>query len=115
MILCVGTSGSGKSTLLRHLQIKNGQASSSANKKAKAKRGPEDEAPKAPATVPTVGTNLVALSRPHRGGKRGGGGGGQPVTDEVVIREVGGSMAPLWNSYIEPGKTRFGLLFAIVF
>ncbi len=26
--------------------------------------------------------------------------------DVVVIREVGGSMAPLWHSYIEPGLLR---------
>ena len=105
MILCVGTSGSGKSTLLRHLQTKNAQAMSAKSKASMAAAKKNDQAAKA--TVPTVGTNLVALQRPHRGGKRGGGGGsGQPLVDEVVVREVGGSMAPLWHSYIEPGKTR---------
>jgi hypothetical protein len=30
----------------------------------------------------------------------------------VVIREVGGSMAPLWHTFIEPGKTR-ALLYVV--
>ena len=34
-------------------------------------------------------------------GKAGDG----TISEIVVIREVGGVMAPIWKSYIEPGKT----------
>lgn len=38
-------------------------------------------------TVPTVGTNLVTVTLANN--------------KSIVIREVGGSMAPIWNSYYE--------------
>ena len=30
----------------------------------------------------------------------------------MVLREVGGSMAPLWHTFVEPGKTR-ALLYVV--
>ena len=35
---------------------------------------------------------------------KGGGGGGVPE-EKAVVREVGGAMAPIWSSFVEPGKT----------
>ena len=34
-----------------------------------------------------------------------GKAGDASISEIVVIREVGGVMAPIWKSYIEPGKT----------
>ena len=36
--------------------------------------------------------------------KKGQQGDASP-SEVVIIREVGGVMAPIWSSYIEPGKT----------
>ena len=95
MILCVGLSGSGKSTLLAHLQSV-----------------PDDEkaTPSLPTPIPTVGTNLVTLTRRLRGS----GGGRDAPTEVCVVREVGGSMASLWHSYVEGHSQQIkGLLFTV--
>ena len=82
MILCVGTTGSAKSVLLRMLQTKDSSAKSVLS------------------SIPTVGTNLVQLTKTRRKKNQ------TLPPDVVTIREVGGKMAPLWHSYIEPGRTK---------
>lgn len=99
MILCVGTSGSGKSTLLQELQFKsteNALAESGTSKKNTNKPQPEPSKN----TIPTVGTNLVNLIRPRLKKNQ------TAPPDSVVVREVGGTLAPLWHTYIEPGRTK---------
>lgn len=114
MILCVGTSGSGKSVLLRHLQHKdelvnsttalNGvQASASAPPTAKTMTNGATAATTTlvnTPTFPTVGTNLVTLTKQRVKKNQ------TLAPDQVIVREVGGSMAPLWHTFVEPGKTK---------
>ena len=45
-------------------------------------------------------SNIYHISSAAKG-KAGDGS----ISEIVVIREVGGVMAPIWKSYIEPGKT----------
>lgn len=40
----------------------------------------------------------MTLSRPSAKKKSG-----SFPTESIVVREVGGAMAPLWTSYVEPG------------
>lgn len=106
MILCVGPSGSGKTVLLRYLvaheefsamvnSAKGGAANTAAvNNAGAAAFGKKNLT----ASIGTVGTNLVTLTKPKA--KKDS----NAAAESVVIREVGGSMAPLWHSYIEPGK-----------
>ena len=46
--------------------------------------------PEAPSTLPTVGTNLVTVRLSRK--------------IETTLREVGGTMAPIWNNYLK-GET----------
>ena len=112
MILCLGTVGSGKSVLLKELQLH--EAKREKTKEGKS-NGNVDNAKIASDnatanTIPTIGTNLVTLTPPgqnRKPGLSGGSGLNQETEPEcVVVREVGGSMAPLWHSYIESGRTR---------
>ncbi|XP_077980346.1 ADP-ribosylation factor-like protein 16 [Glandiceps talaboti] len=72
MCLLVGTTGVGKTLLLKRLQYCSNKGSFS-------------EVNEAPATIPTVGTNLVNVNV----GKK----------NEVTIRELGGCMGPIWHNY----------------
>ena len=38
--------------------------------------------------------------------KKGKQGGEAPPPEVVTVRELGGVMAPIWNSYIQSGKTK---------
>jgi len=69
MLLIVGPSGAGKTLLLKRLQ--NSLSSI----------GKDD----VPATIPTVGTNLMNVTTLKK--------------TEVTVREIGGAMAPIWNKY----------------
>ncbi|XP_066291518.1 ADP-ribosylation factor-like protein 16 isoform X2 [Branchiostoma lanceolatum] len=77
MCLLVGPPGVGKTLLLKRLQFLSG----------KDKLGDMEEAP---ATIPTVGTNLVNVQV----GKK----------TELTVRELGGSMGPIWHSYYKDCK-----------
>lgn len=90
MILLVGPSGVGKTLLLKQLE----ETSKSFDKKARHKDGISTSGSMsgfaqateiAAATVPTIGTNLMSLNF----GKK----------KAVDVREVGGSMGPLWKNY----------------
>ncbi|XP_032836181.2 ADP-ribosylation factor-like protein 16 isoform X1 [Petromyzon marinus] len=70
MLLLLGPTGSGKTLLLKRLQ--------------KIFAGERVDKWEAPSTVPTVGTNLVDVAV----GKR-----------RLTLRELGGTMAPIWDSY----------------
>jgi len=72
MCLLLGPSGVGKTLLLKRMQTCSMKGSYSAVEEL-------------PPTIPTVGTNLVniATQRKH----------------EVIVRELGGAMAPIWKSY----------------
>ena len=68
MILCVGTSGSGKTSLLKVLQQKcvkeaGGPPKQSPKSKSKGKGATEEPIPETrfPATISTVGTNILTL------------------------------------------------------
>jgi len=76
MILLLGPTGSGKSTLLKTLSVCI---------EGKQEQSSESEFKELPSTIPTVGTNLssIALSKKN----------------VVEIREVGGSLGPIWHSY----------------
>ena len=85
MILCVGTPGSGKSLLLRCLVANMDK----------------DSVNRTTGTIPTTGTDIVTVVRHND--KR------PDCPDVVMVREVGGAMAPIWHSYIESGKTQVGM------
>lgn len=76
--LLIGAEGSGKSLLLRRLKWLSQQQLYKAKKSAKA-----PPLPAAPATIPTVGTNLEALD--------------VDTKRNVTVRELGGAMAPIWS------------------
>ncbi|XP_059090595.1 ADP-ribosylation factor-like protein 16 [Tigriopus californicus] len=92
MILCVGTSGCGKSVLLKCLQNKNNLAKLKADLMM--------------STIPTVGSNLVTLTRTRMKKNQ------TLPPEEIIIREVGGTLAPLWHSYVESGNIK-GILFLV--
>lgn len=71
-VLCLGPKGSGKTTLLKKLQESEGIDNTYS-------------------PVPTVGTNLYDLHYQNRAGKK----------KKLLIREVGGEMAPLWTNYAD--------------
>lgn len=79
-ILCLGPSASGKTLLLKKLQNINSVDETAC-------------------TIPTVGTNITTLKLPHfRTG----------VIKHYALRELGGSMAPLWSKYYKTaGKIMF--------
>lgn len=81
MYLIVGPTRVGKTLLLKRLMSSNGKEFTDAE---------------LPSTIPTVGTNLVNVSL----GKK----------CEITIRELGGSMAPIWHSYYK--ECRF-LIFVV--
>lgn len=74
MCLIIGPTGVGKTLLLKRLQNFH-------NGKEICKLG------EIPSTIPTVGTNLVNVPV----GKK----------QEVVVRELGGCMCPIWHSYLK--------------
>lgn len=92
MILCVGTSGSGKSVLLKCLQNKSNPGLLQADLMM--------------STIPTVGSNLVTLTRIRMKKNQ------TLPPEEVVIREVGGTLAPIWHSYVESGAMK-GILYLV--
>ncbi|XP_005092908.1 ADP-ribosylation factor-like protein 16 [Aplysia californica] len=71
MLLIVGPSGVGKTLLLKRLQANTNNATISK----------ED----VPATIATVGTNLMTVMTLKK--------------TEVTVREMGGAMAPIWHKY----------------
>jgi len=77
MIITVGTLGCGKTLLIKALAEPAGTVS---------KHVP---------TVPTQGCNIVAISRIVG-----------EIEERVTVREIGGSMSPIWNSMVEPGRTQ---------
>ena len=94
--LCLGPTGSGKTLLLRRLQ----------NPKV------DETTP----TVETVGTNLVSVPKaaPAKSEKENKKRKNWEEKDCVGIREVGGSMAPLWASYYSPGKPVIKLFKSVI-
>ncbi|KAK7506623.1 hypothetical protein BaRGS_00002098 [Batillaria attramentaria] len=76
MCLLIGPTGVGKTLLLKTLQTGNYHAS-----KGSAVEAGEDF----PATIPTTGTNLMNIVVHKK--------------KEVTVRELGGSMGPIWHSY----------------
>merc|ERR1712045_303034 len=83
MTICVGSQGCGKTLLIKSLA-------------ANAEPG---SVTKHAASVPTTGSNIVAV-------KKSKGDDQNTPPDVVSLREVGGSMAPLWKNMIESGKTQ---------
>lgn len=83
MCLIIGPTGVGKTLLLKRLQNFHSVKEI-------------DKLGEIPSTIPTVGTNLVNVPT----GKK----------QETVIREVGGCMCPIWNSYL---KDLTALIFVI--
>ena len=81
--LLIGAEGSGKSLLLKRLKWLSQQQLYKGKKSVK--RTPQ--LPSAPATIPTVGTNIEALDID---GKK-----------KVTVRELGGAMAPIWAESYE--------------
>jgi len=78
--LVIGAEGSGKSLLLKRLKWLSQQRMHRVKKSAKL------SFPIAPATIPTVGTNIEALD--------------VDAKRKVTVRELGGAMAPIWaDSY----------------
>lgn len=81
--LLIGAERSGKSSLLKRLKWLSQQQLHKTKKSVKA-----SPFPTAPATVPTVGTNIESLE--------------VDAKRKVTIRELGGAMAPIWaESYEE--------------
>ncbi|XP_023329318.1 ADP-ribosylation factor-like protein 16 [Eurytemora carolleeae] len=82
MILCVGTTGSGKTLLLRAL-AENANPGS-VNKHTTA--------------VSTTGANITNITRinPKK----------PELADSVRVREIGGTMSPLWGNFVEAGRTQ---------
>ena len=59
------------------------------------------------------GKNHIRHSEPAKSDESTFSSSFQPLPpDCVTIREVGGALAPLWHSYIEPGRTR-ALLYVV--
>ncbi|KAK3588529.1 hypothetical protein CHS0354_014240 [Potamilus streckersoni] len=73
MCLLLGASGVGKTLLLKKLQAIHSSA--------------DKENEEVPATIPTVGTNLVNLSIGRK--------------SELTVRELGGCMGPIWFNYLK--------------
>ncbi|XP_045510482.1 ADP-ribosylation factor-like protein 16 [Colias croceus] len=71
-VLCLGPKGSGKTTLLKKLQDAEGIDYTYS-------------------PVPTMGTNIYDLHYLNKHGKK----------QLLTIREIGGEMAQLWNSYLD--------------
>jgi ADP-ribosylation factor-like protein 1 len=83
--LCIGPTGSGKTLLLKRLQ--------------------SPEVNEGTSTVETVGSNMVHIPRKLVGEKGRNKAGDDK--DFMVVREIGGSIAPLWPSYFSPDKLVF--------
>ncbi|XP_067671197.1 ADP-ribosylation factor-like protein 16 [Haliotis asinina] len=73
MCLLIGSSGVGKTLLLKRLQNYPTKVTT--------------ETEIAPMTIPTVGTNLTTVTLGRR--------------DEITLRELGGSMVPIWHNYFK--------------
>lgn len=71
-VLCLGPKGSGKTTLLKKLQSAEGIDNTYS-------------------PVPTIGTNIYDITYISKNGKK----------QKLLVREIGGEMAPLWNNYLE--------------
>lgn len=93
-VLCLGPKSAGKTHLLSSLQH-----SGSINRTSH--------------SVPTIGTNLFSIALPNRlhakpakkapTAKRStpsGSAVGPSVARTVFVREVGGTMAPMWSNYL---------------
>lgn len=76
MCLLIGPAGTGKTLLLKTLQTGNYHVSKGSTVEAR------DDVP---ATIPTTGTNLINIVVHKK--------------KEVTVRELGGSMGPIWNKY----------------
>ncbi|RWS07492.1 ADP-ribosylation factor-like protein 16 [Dinothrombium tinctorium] len=74
MILCLGTKGCGKTVLLKRLQETNFQSLNSYSE--------------IPATVSTVGTNIVYVKQ-------------ATSKESISIIEIGGEMSSIWQNYFE--------------
>ncbi|XP_026480644.1 ADP-ribosylation factor-like protein 16 [Ctenocephalides felis] len=70
-VLCLGPSGSGKTSLLKRLQN-------------------SDSIDFTSNSIPTVGTNIYTIKKVSESSK---------PAKQINIREVGGSMAPIWKNY----------------
>ena len=81
--LLIGAEGSGKSLLLKRLKWLSQQQLYKVKKSAK----PAPQPPRAPATIPTVGTNIEALN--------------VDAKRKITVRELGGAMAPIWAESYE--------------
>ncbi|CAK8683011.1 unnamed protein product [Clavelina lepadiformis] len=91
MILVLGPSGCGKSTLVKVLS-----SFLSSNKLKSSSKNDLNEFEELPSTVPTIGTNITTVNI----GKR----------NMLELREVGGSMVPIWKSYYKDAR---GFIFII--
>merc|ERR1711997_546191 len=54
-----------------------------------------------PVTTPTMGTDLLTVTQCSRYKQNKG-----IPEDKFCFREVGGSMAQIWSSFVEPGRTK---------
>ncbi|XP_045212798.2 ADP-ribosylation factor-like protein 16 [Mercenaria mercenaria] len=77
MCLVLGATGVGKTLLVKRLE----------NSTDAIKKGPDFSFEDMPATIATVGTNLVAVSVSRR--------------QEITMRELGGCMGPIWKNYFK--------------
>ncbi|XP_041363065.1 ADP-ribosylation factor-like protein 16 isoform X2 [Gigantopelta aegis] len=80
MCLLIGPAGVGKTLLLKRLQAINFLSKGAVN-------GIGDP----PTTIPTVGTNLVTILTGQK--------------NEITVRELGGSMGPIWHNYLKDTDT----------
>jgi len=75
-VLCIGPTDSGKTLLLKKLQDETVGSSTS--------------------TVETKGTNIVSISKKPKHKEKPKS---RENKDAILVREIGGCMAPLWPSY----------------
>ncbi|XP_059156837.1 ADP-ribosylation factor-like protein 16 [Physella acuta] len=80
MILLIGAPSVGKTLLLKRLQNTN----------------PTTLKDDVPATIPTVGTNLMTVNAMKK--------------VEVTVREVGGAMGPIWQNYFKDSHSLMFML-----
>ncbi|ESO94628.1 hypothetical protein LOTGIDRAFT_227376 [Lottia gigantea] len=86
MVLLVGPTSSGKTLMLKRLQCHNFTV-----------KGGIENLDNVPSTIPTVGTNMVNVVTGRR-------------TAEITVRELGGTMAPIWQKYY---KDSYAIIFMI--
>lgn len=77
--LVLGPEGVGKTVMLKRLQTMTAQQNL-------AQAQQKQELGEAPATIPTIGVNLVTITHNRK---------------KYTFRELGGAMGPIWNNYFK--------------